>query len=321
MGYFELAELWLAAANCFAETYYMAWEPIEYFNRYTGRIESEDVYGQGFLRWTYGNALGRLSLHAMVKRSFFSRWYGGTMDRPRSRRKIQPFISRYGVDASEFAHTTESFQTFNEFFYRKLKPGARPIDPGPDVAVFPADGRHLGFPETSKAEGIFVKGAVFELAELLQDKELAEQYRHGALVLSRLCPVDYHRFHFPAAGIPDKPKLIHGPLYSVNPFALKQNIHILSENKRALCRIRSLEFGQVLMLEIGATCVGSFEYTFSPGQPVAKGAEKGFFKFGGSSIITLFEPARIRLDEDLVSNSRQHWELYARMGDHLGKAG
>jgi phosphatidylserine decarboxylase len=126
-------------------------------------------------------------------------------------------------------------------------------------------------------EGIFVKGAMFELADLLQDRQLAEQYRHGALVLSRLCPVDYHRFHFPVAGVPDRPKLIDGSLYSVNPIALRRNIHILSENKRALCRIQAREFGQVLMLEIGATCVGSFEYTFRPGEPVAKGAEKGFF--------------------------------------------
>src|SRR5262245_15708068 len=162
----------------------MAWEGIEYFNRYTGRIETEDVYGQGFLRWTYGNPIGRLSLHTMVKRAFFSRWYGGRMDRPRSRKKVRPFIGRYGVDAGEFAHTPESFKTFNEFFYRKLKPGARPIDPRPDVAVFPADGRHLGFQDLSQAEGIFVKGAVFELAELLQDKGLAEKYRYGTLVLS-----------------------------------------------------------------------------------------------------------------------------------------
>jgi phosphatidylserine decarboxylase len=298
----------------------MTWEPIEYFNRYTGRIESEDVYGQGFLCWTYGNPLGRLSLHAMVKRAFFSRWYGRRMDRPGSRKKVRPFIRRYRVETSEFAHAPESFKTFNEFFYRKLKPEVRPIDPRPDTVVFPADGRHLGYQDISNAEGIFVKGAVFELAELLQDKELAEQYRHGTLVLSRLCPVDYHRFHFPVDGIPGKPRLIHGPLYSVNPIALKQNIHILSENKRALCRIQSGGFGQVLMLEIGATCVGSFEYTFNPGQAVAKGAEKGFFRFGGSSIITLFEPGLIGLDEDLISNSRDHRELYARMGDHLGKA-
>jgi phosphatidylserine decarboxylase len=136
--------------------------------------------------------------------------------------------------------------------------------------------------------------------------------------MSRLCPVDYHRFHFPVGGVPEKPRIINGPLFSVSPIALRQNIRILSENKRALSIIRSPEFGEVLMLEIGATNVGSIEYTYLPGQPVQKGAEKGFFKFGGSSMITLFEPGKLRLATDLTENSRQQRELYARMGDRIG---
>ena len=296
----------------------MAWAPIEYFDRYTRRVETEQVYGEAAMRWSYGHALGRLAVHALVKRAAFSRWYGRRMDHPASRAKVLPFISRYGVDTREFAQPPESFNTFNEFFFRKLKPSARPIDPRPDVAVFPADGRHLGFQDLSKADGIFVKGAVFDLAALLRDRALAEKYRDGTLVLSRLCPVDYHRFHFPVAGVPNAPTLINGPLYSVNPIAVRQNIHIFSENRRWLGRIRSEGFGEVLMLEVAATCVGSVGYTFRPGESMLKGAEKGFFKFGGSSVITIFEPGRLKLDEDLITNSREQRELYARMGDHLG---
>jgi phosphatidylserine decarboxylase len=293
-------------------------DKIEYFNRYTGRIETEEVYGEAYLRWTYSNPLGRLSLHALVKRAGFSRWYGWRMDRPASRRKIAPFIHSYRVSAEEFADAPESYATFNEFFYRKLRPDARPIDPDPKAAVFPADGRHLGFQEISKMEGIFVKGQVFQLAELLQDKRLADQYRDGSMLISRLCPVDYHRFHFPLAGVPDKPKLIPGPLHSVNPLALRMNIRIFSTNKRSLGRIQSADFGQVLMIEVGATCVGSWDYTFVPGEPVVKGAEKGYFKFGGSCIITLFEKGAIRLADDLIANTAEQRELYARMGDRLG---
>ncbi len=140
------------------------------------------------------------------------------------------------------------------------------------------------------------------------------------MIISRLCPVDYHRFHFPVAGVPGKTIFINGPLYSVNPIALRQNIHIFAENKRAWCRIDSAKFGSVIMFEIGATCVGSFEYTYTPGKPVNKGDEKGFFKFGGSSTILLFEKNRIRLAEDLLENSSQGRELYARIGDFLGSA-
>jgi len=138
------------------------------------------------------------------------------------------------------------------------------------------------------------------------------------MVISRLCPTDYHRFHFPAAGVPEKPKIINGPLYSVSPIALRQNIHIFSENRRALSVMRAADAGTVLMLEVGATNVGSIEYTFVPGEPVQKGAEKGYFKFGGSSIITMFEPGKVMLAADLLENSRINRELYALMGDRLG---
>src|ERR1051325_2576744 len=145
----------------------MASEPIQYFNRYSGRLETEDVYGDQFLRWAYGNPLGRLSLHALVKRAAFSRWYGRRMDAPSSRAKVAPFISTYHVRADEFADAPDSYRTFNQFFYRKLKAGARPIDSDPTAAVFPADGRHLGFTDVSQLEGIFVKGAVFDVRKLL----------------------------------------------------------------------------------------------------------------------------------------------------------
>jgi len=296
----------------------MASEPIQYFNRYTGCLETERIYGERFLRRTYGNPLGRLAVHAVFKRSVFSRWYGWRMNAARSRAKIAPFIAHFAVDPREFADAPESYRTFNEFFYRKLKPSARPIDPDPNTAVFPADGRHLGFQDTSKMDGILVKGAVFDLGKLLGDDALAARFRDGTLVLSRLCPADYHRYHFPVAGKPDAPRLINGPLFAVNPIAQRQNIHIFSENKRAVTRIDSAEFSTVLMLEVGATCVGSFEYTFTPGQPVAKGAEKGFFKFGGSATITLFERGRVRLAEDLLQHSARRVELYAHMGDRLG---
>lgn len=296
----------------------MAVEPIRFFNRYTGRLETEKVHGETFLRWTYGSAPGRLTVHAFFKRAFFSRWYGRRMDAPRSRARIAPFIADYGVDPREFADEPGSFRTFNEFFCRKLKPAARPIDPDPNTVVFPADGRHLGFPDASKMDGIPVKGVVFDLGRLLDDDALAGQFREGTLVLSRLCPVDYHRYHFPVAGVPDTPRVIGGPLLSVNPIARRWQFEAFAGNKRAVTRLQSNEFGLVLMLEVGATCVGSFQYTFTPGQPVAKGDEKGFFRFGGSAVITLFERGRVRLAPDLLEQSARRVELYAHMGDRLG---
>lgn len=114
----------------------MSAEPIRYFNRASGELETEAVYGEGFLRWTYENPLGKLSLEAMVKRAGFSRWYGWRMDKPTSASKVLPFIEQYGLNPAEFADSPESFDSFNEFFYRKLNESARPVAAKDDVVVF-----------------------------------------------------------------------------------------------------------------------------------------------------------------------------------------
>ncbi|MCW1923063.1 phosphatidylserine decarboxylase [Luteolibacter arcticus] len=290
---------------------------IRYFNRHTGQMETEQVYGEGFLKFSYANPLGALPLHLMVKRAGFSRWYGKRMDDPATKAKVAPFIANYGLDPAEFADPADSYATFNEFFYRKLKPAARPIAETP--AVFPADGRHLGFQTASKIEGVFVKGQKFDLGKLLGDDALAARYADGSLVLSRLCPVDYHRFHFPAAGTPGETTVINGPLFSVSPIALRRRLAYLWENKRTITKLETESLGTVLLLEIGATCVGSILQTFTPGKPVQKGEEKGYFAFGGSSTITIFEPGAVKLAADLVEWSSKQVELYAKVGTAMGE--
>ncbi len=295
-------------------------EPIRYYNRHSGTLETEQVYGESFLRWSYGNPLGAISLNAFVKRPFFSKWYGRKMSTPQSAARVAPFIQTYGLDPSDFADSPDSYRSFNEFFYRKLKPSARPIDADPASVTFPADGRHLGFQDASAIRGVFVKGQKFDLAALLGDTQLAARYAGGALVLSRLCPVDYHRFHFPVAGVPGETQLIKGPLFSVNPIALRQRLSYLWTNKRTVTKVQTERLGVVICMEIGATCVGTICQTFTPGQPVAKGAEKGYFAFGGSSTLTLFEPGRVNLDRDLLEHSARQTELYARIGSRMGLA-
>ncbi len=295
-------------------------DPIDFYNRATANVEREAIYGEAPLRFAYEHPVGRAALELFVKRSLFSRWYGWRMDRAASRAKVLPFISQYGLNVEEFAETPESFATFNEFFYRKLKLSARPIAAGADEIIFPADGRHLGFADVSRIEGVFVKGQQFSIPALLGDASLAERFAHGPLVLSRLCPVDYHRFHFPVAGVPGPVRVINGPLYSVNPIALRRRVAYLWENKRTITLLETERLGTVILMEIGATNVGSIHQTFTPGQPVAKGAEKGYFAFGGSSTILLFEPGRISLAADLQRESALPRELYARMGESMGRA-
>ena len=260
-------------------------EPIRYYHRTRGRVEEEKVYGERSLRWIYETGPGRLALALLVRRPLFSKFYGWLMDRPSSRKRILPFIEQYGLDPSDFADSPESFRTFNEFFYRKLKPEARPVDPGQTTAVFPADGRHWVCQDLSRLNDFWVKGQRFDVAAFLGDGELAERYRAGSLVMSRLCPVDYHRYHFPCAGVPGENRLINGWLHSVSPVALRRNARYLWENKRAFCLLESPVFGTVVYAEIGATCVGGLVSTYRAGEPVRKGAEKGYFRFGGSCVV------------------------------------
>jgi phosphatidylserine decarboxylase len=259
-------------------------------------------------------------LWAFVKRPFFSAWYGRRMSTPESAARVAPFIGKYGLDPADFREKPEDFRSFNEFFYRKLKPEARPVDADVASVVFPADGRHLGFQNASDIGGVFVKGQKFDLPALLGNRELAERYAQGALVLSRLCPVDYHRFHFPCAGIPGKTRVIDGPLFSVSPIALRKNLAYLWTNKRTITELVTEHFGTVLLLEIGATCVGTIAQTFQPGAAVEKGAEKGYFAFGGSSTITIFEPGAVALEEDLASHSSRQTELYAKVATRMARS-
>lgn len=291
--------------------------PIHFYHRAAAAIETESVYGEGFLRWAYGNPLGRLTVALAVQRLWFSRWYGWRMDRPASRLKIRPFLRDYGVNVDEFADRVDSYASFNEFFYRKLKPSARPIAPGDTLMIFPADGRHLALANVSQTEGFYIKGQRFDLASFVGDRALAAGYEGGSMLISRLCPVDYHRYHFPVSGHASEAHLLPGRLRSVSPLALRRQLSILWENRRERTLVRSPQFGEVLIFEIGATCVGGIHQTYAPGV-VNKGAEKGFFSFGGSCVVTLFKPNTVQFDPDLLDYAAQGIEVYAKMGERCG---
>jgi phosphatidylserine decarboxylase len=283
-------------------------------------VEEERMYGEGWVRFAYENPGGRFFVWLLARRAFFSRFYGYKMRKRESALRILPFISKYEIDVDEFAKSPFDYKTFNEFFYRALKPESRPIAPGEKVAVFPADARHLAFQDIQSAAGFYVKGSKFSFAELLGDRQEAERFAGGAMLISRLCPVDYHRFHFPVSGVPGEPRLIKGWLYSVSPVALRRRLRYLIENKRVVTLIETSAFGTVAMVEVGATNVGSIQQSFVPGRAVMKGEEKGLFAFGGSCVITIFQHGRIRFDADVLEQSANQIETYARMGDRLGEA-
>lgn len=296
--------------------------PLRYIDRVTGKEEVEKVYGAAALELLYGENwvsrfFGAPLLYLAARFSLVSRIYGWWQHTRWSARKIRPFIKAYDVDPSEFLEPISSFQSFNDFFIRKLKPSVRPIAQGDHLAVIPADGRYRIYPDLDRAFEFCVKGERFSLEGLLEDASLAARYAHGTLVMGRLCPSDYHRYHFPCNCVPGPSRIINGTLYSVNPIALKRDIQILMRNKRAICEMDTESFGRVLFLEIGATNVGSIRQTYTPNLATPCGAEKGYFEFGGSAVIMLFEPRRIKIDPDLIAMSSQ-LEVRCLMGQRLG---
>lgn len=295
-------------------------EGIRYYNRYTGREEREQVLGEKYLQWIYGTPTGRAALHVLIKRGMFSSMLGWLKNRPSSARSIPAFVEEYGINMEESLKEMGEFKHFNDFFYRRLKPGARPLAGGEETAVFPADARHMGWERADRISSVFVKGQSFDLPALLGSVELAERYAEGAVVLSRLCPTDYHRFHFPVSGIPGRWRRMGGPLASVSPYCLSRKLSWLWTNKRNLTLIQSDSWGHAAMLEVGATGVGFIEETYVPGEFAPRGAEKGYFAFGGSTVMCFFEPGRIKLASDLLEKTEEGLEMFARQGDMMGKA-
>lgn len=294
--------------------------PLYYIERTTGEKKEETVAGDVFLRWIYETQTGGLFLQSLVKKKYFSYLYGKFQDTSLSRSKIRSFVRTMRIDMTEAENENlNSYRTFNDFFIRKLKKTSRPVDNRPDTLVSPADGKILAWENIDSSKLIQVKGSYYSLAGLLQERDLAEEFHEGACLTIRLCPADYHRFHFPDHGIPAKAMKISGHYYSVNPRALSKIPQLYCENKRELTFFRSDNFGQMIIIEIGATCVGSIIQTYTPDQYVRKGEEKGFFKFGGSTIILLLKKNCLKIDNDILDNTKNNIETRIIMGEKIGE--
>jgi phosphatidylserine decarboxylase len=290
-------------------------DPIHYYERESGLIKTEKVAGEKWLVWLYYNPIGEATLWALAKRKLVSTIYGNMMDRSSSVKKIHPFIEDFDIDMS--IAQEQEFNNFNDFFTRKLKVDARPVNTSSNIVVSPADGKILAYTDIGYSDFI-IKGFRFDVSSFLDNPDLAQKYDDGSLLIIRLAPVDYHRFHFPVSGNLSQNKKIEGDYYSVNPIALRKKAEIFCLNKREYTVLSNPMFGDVIMAEVGATMVGSIEQTFR-GSFANKGAEKGYFKFGGSTVVLLFEKSKILIDKDLLNNTAKGYETSVKMGERIGE--
>ncbi len=243
---------------------------------------------------------------------------------PASKKEIAPFIALHGIPVDEVAKPIAEYANFNEFFARALKPEARPIAKAdrddPRVCLSPADCRLMVFKDLIEATQLWIKGDQFTMANVLGPSKahLADRYQGGSMVIARLSPQDYHRWHIPVNSTLGDRVPIPGALFTVNPIAINKNVNVYTKNKREIIELESDEFGKVLIVPVGAVMVGSITILKQKGEKVAKGDPHGYFQFGGSTVLLFFEPNTIQFDPDLLYFSSQRIETLLRVNTRIG---
>ncbi|MFP5073697.1 archaetidylserine decarboxylase [Neisseria sp. WLZKY-1] len=246
---------------------------------------------------------------------------------------IKTFVACYQINMAEAQKSRAAdYASFNEFFIRPLKDGARPINAEPQTLVLPADGRvsEAGVIEAGRL--IQAKGHDFTALELLAgDEALAAEFSDGLFLTTYLSPRDYHRVHMPCAAALRRMVYVPGELYSVNPFLAQHIPNLFARNERLIC-VFDTEFGTMVQILVGATVTASISTVWAgiinpprsksvlqwlyPAEGegavrLAKGQEMGAFRLG-STVINLFPQNSIRLNGSLAAGAP------VRMGEALG---
>ncbi|URZ05189.1 phosphatidylserine decarboxylase [Clostridium felsineum] len=291
---------------------------IKVYDRINNSYEEELVAGKGYLEWIYGSPVGKNITNLIIKKRLFSKMYGVFCDTKLSSTRIDAFTKKFNIDMTITQKKINEFTSFNDFFTRKLNPKYRPINNNKNILISPGDGRLLAHKNIDLDNIIQVKGLTYSLRELINNDTTAKNYKNGTCIILRLAPTDYHRFHFVDSGIPSESHFIKGNYYSVNPVALKTIPKLFCENKREWSIFKSDNFNDILYIEIGATCVGSILQTYKANTIINKGDEKGYFKFGGSTVILFFKENCISIDDDILEQSKLGFECKVKLGEKIG---
>ncbi|MBI4862742.1 MAG: phosphatidylserine decarboxylase [Candidatus Riflebacteria bacterium] len=287
-----------------------------YLDRETGRVVAEPIVAGSSFTWLYRSSIGRVlgrflfrsrRLHGLVERLADLSW---------SRWLVPWFVRSARVNVAECERPPGTWRTLNELFTRRLAPGSRPIDPDPAALVAPGDGKLTVTPRLDRAATLCVKSCTVPLAELADDQELPARFAGGSAAVLRLYLGDYHRLHFPADGVPSRPRPVPGHYYSVTPFPGNDANYPLV-NSRTVTRFATDRFGELCLVDVGGFLVAGIHATFVPGERVVKGQEKSFFAFGGSTLVILAEPGRLHWDKDLVEASAAGLEVAVKMGTRV----
>ena len=278
-----------------------------------GMIKGEDSFQDRLLSRMYGCVAGRFLLGYLVKPSV-SKWVGRLLDSRISSLFVPWFVRANHIDISMCEK--KQFRSYNDFFTRKLKKGARKICEEKDAWISPCDGKLTVYP-IGKDSRFRIKRTQYTVEQLLRNAKLAKRYQGGYAWIFRLSVEDYHRYCYVADGEKTRNIRIPGVFHTVNPIA-NDRYPIYKENTREYSLLHTEEFGTILMMEVGALLVGKIENHMEEGS-VKKGEEKGNFAFGGSTIILLTEPGKVKPDYDILKNTQRCYETVVQMGEKIGQ--
>ena len=276
-------------------------------------IEKKDGQDK-VLGMLYGNVFGRMLLKPLTAPGL-SRLAGKILSTKPSCLLIKPFIRSNHIDMQQFEAV--GYTSYNDFFSRKIRKDARTVDQMPRHLISPCDSKLTALEITDDTR-FTLKHTEYTVASLLKNAELALEYAGGMALIFRLTVDDYHRYCYPDSGEKEAQVRIPGALHTVNPIA-NDYFPIYKENAREYTVLHSRNFGDLVMMEVGALMVGKIVNHHEKAS-VRRGEEKGYFQFGGSTVVVLLKKGAAMLDEDILCNSAQGIETVVRFGEKIGTA-
>lgn len=281
------------------------------FDRERKITYTEKQYGRKKLVFLYHTLLGRVILKFFISRAY-SQWSARADNKKGSAKKIGSFIKTYQINTEDFED--KEYTSFNDFFARRIKNGKRPVSLDGKDLISIADAKLLVYGIENDLK-IKMKNSIYTVEELIQDKNLAGEYKNGICLVFRLSVDDCHRYIYLDDGDLIKTKKIEGVLHTVTPIAAKK-YKVFSENYRVCSLLSTKNFGEVTQIEIGAILVGKINNHQM--KKFKRGDEKGWFEFGGSTIVLLFKENCISVDSDIIAYSKRSIETKVKLGEKIG---
>lgn len=280
-----------------------------------GNLIVKETNQDKFLKSLYTKKAGRFAVRLMITRPVTNMSAFFLKKRP-SVIFINRFIKKNNIDIS--LYEPKKYKSYNDFFTRRMQPGKRIINDDPNILVSPCDGKATAFVIDEKT-CFTVKNTKYTVSSLLKNSGLAQKFSGGTCVLIRLTVDDYHRYVYPCDGVKEENVIIPGVLHTVNPIA-SEYAPIYKENSREYTLCHSYNFGDVIHMEVGALIVGKISNHHMQPYQYKKGEEKGFFEFGGSSVILLLEKGKVQISPDIIKNTEENCETIVKLGEEIGKA-